>query len=873
MNVSSERELGAAEEPAGCGSEKTDTKIFRDLGAEEYVEGSIEHISLSAVEKRRSAEHKKVNVWRINHRLLILGQCWNNRTEFFSKRNNEQEAIEFLSRSYEDRYMVWSSTGSFKGHPNVQRIPLLDFDVSLAVRVSTAVRCWLDLNQNNVAVFELKNSKEEPMRFLIDCVMRNCDFSDMKSGFSEDLTASIFGSSIDNIGTIRRYVEYFVSALGPRHRERQRENVLKQLIITTVPKIPAKEFVVGIKISQRSGDACRMQEDKDRDRVYVDDDYIIFSDVSCKIADDVRILVYYRSNGQETSICRLCINSIFYTRGLYRFGLGDIECMMQKRCFDPEFSVDLAIEESGPSVARQQHPLNADPGQGFRILMEDFNREPDPEEVKRLVEAGHNPLVARFCSLMGYENQRAAEFIKELMSRGYRNPEDRGPPRKVTNISLSNNREEAPKHKEPRIQVERPNVAEKEPGINRSELYSLVEYQPRVVRPIPENLNEGLVPEPKKATAPKKILRGVATGPKPSVVVKKPLYWVPLTKTEETIFAELSKIDAEIDYGKFEDMFCEPLVAQDSCAVERTYRKATIDPRRMFLVSLSLRHLELKGLSPENIPRLVLSFQSSPDLQDLLNIRRVYPTHEELLSLGSVPPESLSEVELMMLQYSQLPEVQKVLEILIFEKNFVKDMLLLENTIHDLLRLFNGLLDSYGLRMVIKVILEIGNAVNFKYSARRKKAHGFKLASLYALNTYRGKNNASLFPFLIETLERNEVRIEEVLEEISLIHSLKSEDLSKIREKINEHIRVYDEQLETLASIEGPHRKEYQSFFGYACKKLEEVSASFRECCVHGSLVRRKFGEEENKSMNEILGMLSDFMCNLGGHYYKKAGT
>lgn len=808
------------------------------------------------------AGNARLNVWRINHRMLMFGQCWNNSTENMSKRNNTGELMSFLDNNYVGRYMVWCFTDNFKEKHNVQRIPLVDFDLGLAHRISCSVKCWLDISPNNVAVFEIKNGEEDKIRFLVSCVLRYCGFVDGIGVSNEHIMERIFDPPAHGISVVRRYIRYFDLATDFKPEERRHPIALKQLIMTTVPHAAVGGFLVGMKVMRRGEELLKIREDSDQ-RVYRDEHYVVFSDMDCALSDDVQILVYYDRGGKEEYVTRLRINSSFYEQGLYRFALDDVERLLPRHeYYHRDFSIDLVILECSGAPVKQLHLHKKDPVQGLRVLVEGFSRELNREIYERLVEGGGNEMIAKFCSFMEYDTETADEVIRSLETQGIKNTSVEARPLSATNISFNNRTEQSEERTMEDPTDVQPN-AEPETMVGRGALYSKSCMEIRQLTPI----REDPVASDIRKVSVKRMVPRKKEAPKdselPRIVVRKPLHWAPLMHTGDTIFDEMAEVDAEIDYGKFEEMFCEPLAREESHIYRRDRSKGVIASGRLFLVSLSLKHLELKNITPENICSLVRSPDSPLGLQDLLNVDRVYPNHEETMGLTTTAPEALGSIERTMLAYSRLADVRKVVEILIFERRFFDEIFLIENVLRNISKLYTSILGSSSLRTVLKVVLEIGNAVNFRYSTNRRKARGFRLSSLYVFNSYRGKNDTSLFPFLLHTLEANNVVVEDLFRELAPIHGLKNEELSKICEKINFFIETYTEKVDLLNSLGDDVKDEYIGFLGFACSKLGEVSNMFRECRLHAGLVRRRFGEDENKSPNEVLVVLSDFLYNM----------
>ncbi|AFN83929.1 formin-like protein [Encephalitozoon romaleae SJ-2008] len=803
-----------------------------------------------------------LNVWRINHRVLVFGQCWENSTENITRRNNTKELIKFFNDNYKDRFMIWCTGENLKEYVNVQRIPSLEFDLGLAYRVSCAVRCWLEFNSNNIAALEVRSGDEDKLRFLVGCILRHCGVADRTEIVWERYFEDALAPSLSNINTVKRYIKYFDSASALKG-DRIHSVVLKQLIVTTIPLGPAEDFTVGMKVMRKGEELSVIREQDGNDKVYRDEDYVVFSGVDCEISEDIQILMCYYFGGTEKNVVLLRINTLFYRQGLYRFVLDDMECFLSKKKFDKEFTIDIVMIESGKPVEKPLCMYKTDIVQGLRLLNENFWGEPDRAIYERLTSEGRNEIIAKFCAFMKYCPEKAREFIEGLEVQGLKTSSFEA--KVLRHMDETFKEKECSPSKETKPEAANGSKKSISNGMvfDRRTLYSMESGQLKPLELIV--LSPGIEKTVNLKT--KKIILKKKPAEKydmPAVIIKKPLHWIPLARAEKTIFDDVDGINADIDYKRFEEIFCEPFSEHESKS--KQIQKSIVEDGRLFLVSLSLKHLEMRNITPENVYSILKSPDNALELQDLLNIEKMYPDHEEVMNLISAAPGSLSKVEKAMLAYSQLLDVRKLIEILIFERKLFDEIFLIEGTLSRLLEVCSKILDSKSLRVVLKMILEIGNTMNFRYSMNKKKASGFRLSSLYVFSNYRGKNNTSLFPFLFQMLEANGVRPEYLLEELSPIHDLKNEELTRMREKINYFIEMYTEKLELLDLLEESVKEEYAKFFRFACSKLESVSCNFKKFHLYSSMIKCKFGEEEARNLKEILVTLSDFLCSMKQH-------
>jgi len=833
----------------------------------------------------------RLNLWRISTQIVVFGQCWNNSTESMTKRNNKDELIAFMNANYGGRCMIWCFEDIFPDSYNVQRMPALDFDLGVAYRMCCAVKCWLDFSSNNVVAFELRHGDDGRLKFVIGCVMKHCGVTG--DGFCvDDACFDVFLSSLMNANTVRRYIRYFESASNMKY-EGNHSIVLKQLIVTTIPIAHSVDFQVGISINGRSKVLYAAQETTcDEDAVgcghgvYRDEDYVVFSEIGCNVSEDIRIEMWYYSNEKHEKVLSLRVNPLFYRQGVYRFTLDDMELVLPRNRFQDDFSVDLVLVEAGRAEKKNLCFDKIDHIQGIKMLNDGFWRDYDREIYERLASQGINEIVSKICAYMRYDTQRCSEFARDLEAKGVCT--NRNEPCISGHVSMMLRCRQSAIAGHDTDDTEgvqnegssctdgnsiNPALLKSRSGIDVRKTLYLIEVECSKLRSVEQIKCEMPIRNSRQAVPKKQIIRkrpACEYGASSILekVVKKSLHMTPLPRIDGTIFSECSDIDVRMDLNVFEDMLCETFVDVENTNSNQARTAAIIDSNRLFLASLSLRHLELKGITPENIYTFLESPDSPLELQDLLNIEKMYPDSNEASILSLAQPEMLNEVEESMLRYSRHADALRLAEILIFERKFFCEIFLIEDTLIGLLMLYNRVIDSRGLKVLLKAVLEICNTVNFKYSMARKKIPGFRISSLCVFSGYRGKNNVSLFPFLFHVMEANGIAISDLLDEFASIHELKAEELSRIRERINLFIGMYTDNLFALNVLDAKHQKAYSGFFLFACNKLEYVADAYKECNLKSGIIDHKFGDyDDGKCTSAILVALSDFFHNMKMHF------
>lgn len=127
-------------------------------------------------QKAEKFENRSVEnplVWKINEYLYVVCEASNCRTESATKKNNIDALVEYLHKAHGEHYL----TVSFKRSSisaNFKKCVVYDdavFDLQVACEISKISKFWIECNENNVLIIEMKNGKENVIMFLIACIL------------------------------------------------------------------------------------------------------------------------------------------------------------------------------------------------------------------------------------------------------------------------------------------------------------------------------------------------------------------------------------------------------------------------------------------------------------------------------------------------------------------------------------------------------------------------------------------------------------------------------------------------------------------------------------------------------------------------------
>lgn len=571
---------------------------------------------------------------------------------------------------------------------------------------------------------------------------------------------------------------------------------LHQIVISTIPRRKNDSEKPFLKPFY----SIRIVEKPIIPKVQHDENHII-----CKMDVIVRsdlTLEFFRNS---TKLFSLFLNTISFDEGLYRFSEKD--CILESgTVLSSDFSIDVFFFSSNERTKHVNFDAKA---QIADRLVGTFDRK-SYDNFKKIGIKHEDALV----KVLSQDSSSIELQLKTL----------------ADNISVSNN-----------IPVEQSILFirpyEPDDTIELTDLELVLDTVP---------MKNTVIKTPKRKMAPVRKTKTISEKKEESIVVK-PFYWAVIPKSCDSIFNDLSDVRTYIDCTKFEEWFS---VTTDSHKFRIEKQKGTIikDARRLFLVSISLKTFEKRELSLNAISLNKML------LDDLIIIERIVPIESEYQLLKS-NSSKCNEIETKMIEFYKY---RNLVKILVFERKFfeIKDKWM--TSVSRIKDGFDEILNSNNIRILLKMVLELGNLINTNYGNNRKEASAFRITSLLLTKQYRGNTkNQSLLKFVADSAKSRLRNFEKEIEDLEM---LKKEDIAIYRESINEYILEYKDLKTILPELDSQSRASMKAFFKYFTDYITKFKASYKETTVYSSIIKRKFGEPEEKNVKEIIRNLYDFM-------------
>lgn len=817
-----------------------------------------EGVANKVIAEAKSLESKNSEsplIWTINDNLAVVCEATVTRTDSVSKKNNIEQLAEYINKQYGENYLVISfrRTSITKGFKKCVAFPDIKFNLKDACKISKIGKFLMEAGERHVLIIEMINKKESMILLILACVLVCCrGFWSAESALNFLLASNPLKFQFRNTAAALRYARYHDQMSSFNTTLRFPQRILNQIIITTIPTmLESGSYVPKLKISTPLSTVTAAPE-----KCYIDKDYIIFSNLNQHIFEDVVISLLFAQKDETYHIFDLSLNTFFYGQGLHRFTRADIETSLPQESiynfFDENFYVDLVVVENAEIQSPFTLPTVYDLDDVVKLICDQFlGDEGDKEYYQKLVDLGYNQHLSKACSLVGLNDDECRKLYQPFTDR-------------LGALKLRN--EIGPENeKDGDCTVELVNAGLELETDYRKIYQEIVEIEITPIALIEHTSSAPLFG--RKVTS--RLFRAKDTPEMPiseAFRAFKPLHITALHSIENTIFSEIQNLKVDLDIGKFEAYFC--LKAQDK-VTEIPYQapaqasKSLIDPKRLFLVSLYIKQLEMRRIDLDHVLEVIMETPEKLTHQDLANILKILPTSEERVVLLASPEDELSTTERAMVNLSRVPEIGLIVPILMFEAWFFEEIGKIEQAVKGYSSAISLLLTSGDLKILFRVLLDVTNLINYVYGAKRRYLKGFKIDSLQLFTSYTGKEGYSLFEYTAELLIKNGMRVRQFKKVIESIAKTKMEEIGTLRDKINGVVAKYTECVALFDRLEQYDKGNFGKLLAYACKRLKKTVEEYKCLEENVTLLKKKVGEDPTRPICDILESLHAFYLKL----------
>lgn len=301
-----------------------------------------------------------------------------------------------------------------------------------------------------------------------------------------------------------------------------------------------------------------------------------------------------------------------------------------------------------------------------------------------------------------------------------------------------------------------------------------------------------------------------------------------------------------------------------------------LDIRRQNNVAIGLSRF-YKRFTDQELLDSICSHADILSSEDITTLIPLLPTEEEkqLLGLYSGSFEELGVVERFMMTMKKEEQIIWMCEALLFEHQFFTELRAIEKQIEELTLMMKRLRENNTLKLLLKLVLEIGNLANYDYgrsssTVRMKgKALGFKMDSLIKLQDVKSVDRkTNLMNYLAMISEERDTEIRSKIDEFADLSRLKFSDTGSITETLISLNRGLDKMKnENMESTQNSRieefRKKQRAFIDKAQEDIDSVNTKMEAMQESWIQTSSFFGENpKERKIEELFMILDQFFRN-----------
>ncbi len=590
-------------------------------------------------------------------------------------------------------------------------------------------------------------------------------------------------------------------------------------------------------------------------------------------------------------------------------------------CISSDFLVDLIFIEEETEKKAYSFSIGETITDEIKTIVDRTPKKFCDQKITVFMGLGMCVTMAMYCDFMNYSYDEARQFLTDLNTLGVEPCISNSTSECISDYNSVCSETSLSKDFPCRIEnykiinSQKINKVKLEVGATTSlRTNRVVNIKLKTVSFIPEKKLEMPIKSIKKRLFAKNKKR-TEQNAEPEKIALRPLHWETLSTNDLTIFQEIRTIDSQIDFKEFERFFCKEIKDESEKEIikEKTQH---VDTKDIFLISLALKHLEIRQITPYSLSKIIRDNPDKLEIDDLMNIERVLLKKDDFASLlgklrhvdsfcksinksmgrdmnfyeynnkdknidqsinkhinsdhlqenqyiKNLDSSKTDSIEETIVKFNQIEGIRENVEILIFKKKFAEDFALLENLVGQFTQVFRGIISSQALKILLKIVLDIGNAINATYARKRKISVGYKIEGLVKCLDYTGRNNTKISDFIIALLRKRGVAPIKIAEDLGPIDTVKKEEFTALRDQINGLISLYKERLAVFAIMNETDKMKYADFLSNVSESLHRLMLQYRKCQDMSGEIVIKFGEVDPKAIDKIISVLVTVVMKL----------
>eukprot|EP00466_Bigelowiella_natans_P005348 jgi/Bigna1/88677/estExt_fgenesh1_pg.C_360052 len=262
----------------------------------------------------------------------------------------------------------------------------------------------------------------------------------------------------------------------------------------------------------------------------------------------------------------------------------------------------------------------------------------------------------------------------------------------------------------------------------------------------------------------------------------------------------------------------------------------------------------IKGSKEELVANLIGMRRGKLDVETLRRVQGIFPSPEEIATVARYKgkAEDLAETERLFLAFAKDKSLKRKISWMLYMADFPAVCRELKRKLDVLNKAIHSLINSQCLRLLLRIVLKLGNYMNA--GSKKGRAYGFKLKTLMQLSGIKSADRkTSLLGYAIKhMIEKNHdpTQILTDLKDVEAAARIESKALSSEVAKMGTIVRAMTDKILNKKSVS-------------EAKELAEYPDDVIVFCEKGAEEHRLLSDSVEKTKGEFLKMTNFFTLEM----------
>jgi len=329
----------------------------------------------------------------------------------------------------------------------------------------------------------------------------------------------------------------------------------------------------------------------------------------------------------------------------------------------------------------------------------------------------------------------------------------------------------------------------------------------------------------------------------------------------------------------------ETLQSNQTTLRKKKTMPTTIDMSRSTNISIGLSSFKQKKMGIDEIIVAIGNLDVNIlHQEDLLRLKEILPTDNEVKALkAGIREDDMHDTEKWLHKLASVPGAIQKVKSMLFMVSAENAAMETKKSLQMISGCIDAVMNSSGLRELMKCVLAIGNAMN--KGTWKGGARGFRLASLIRLQQTKSTDGKStVMDYLLQVLQSRhdnggDEKAFQALnldEELGCVHRVKNLSFSDLKREVQAltiSLSNLSKDFSGYSSLGESHKERIGNFINATEKSLSELKVILNSTQEKCSEIVVFFGEEADMPINQIMSLLAEFLtafCNSKTRHLKK---